>query len=48
MLRAAGFSQIYEVLGDRALEVPFYKDRNIRSFVAAKPGSNYLNGVALR
>jgi len=48
MLRAAGFAEIYEVLGDRALEVPFYKDRNIRSFVAAKPGSKYLHGLTLR
>jgi hypothetical protein len=39
MLRAVGFSEIYEILGDRAEEIPFYKDRNIRSFVAAKPES---------
>jgi hypothetical protein len=42
LLRGVGFSEIYEVLGDRAQEVPFYKDRSIRSFVAAKPGSRCL------
>jgi Methyltransferase domain len=43
MLKAVGFSEIYEVIGDCSEDVPFYKDRNIRSFVAVKPGSRYRN-----
>jgi hypothetical protein len=46
LLRAVGFAQIYEIIGDRWEEVPFYKDRNIRSFVAAKPGSRYLTHLS--
>jgi hypothetical protein len=38
LLRAVGFSAIYEILGDQAENVPFYKKRNIRSFVATKRG----------
>jgi hypothetical protein len=38
LLRAAGFAEIYEILVDQAETVPFYKKRNIRSFVASKPG----------
>lgn len=45
LLRGVGFSDIYEILGDRSQEVPFYKDRSIRSFVAAKPGSRYLTNL---
>jgi 2-polyprenyl-3-methyl-5-hydroxy-6-metoxy-1,4-benzoquinol methylase len=38
LLRAAGCSEIYEILGSGAEQVPFYKDRQVRSFIAAKPG----------
>jgi hypothetical protein len=36
LLRAVGFAEIYEILGDQAETVPFYNKRNIRSFVATK------------
>lgn len=45
LLRAVGFTQIHEVLGDLAHTVPFYKSRNIRSFVAAKPGFTLPAGL---
>jgi len=35
-LHAVGFEEVYEVLGDRAAEVPLYQDHNVRSFVAVK------------
>lgn len=35
-LHAVGFEEIYEVLGDRASEVPRYQEQNIRSFIAVK------------
>ena len=35
-LHAVGFEEVYEVLGDRAAEVPRYQNNNIRSFVAVK------------
>jgi hypothetical protein len=38
LLRAVGFTEIYEILGDQAESVPFYKKKNIRSFVATKRG----------
>jgi len=38
LLRAVGFAEVYEILGDQAETVPFYKKRNIRSFVATKRG----------
>jgi tRNA (mo5U34)-methyltransferase len=38
LLRAVGFAEIYEILGDQAETVPFYNKRNIRSFVATKRG----------
>jgi hypothetical protein len=38
LLRAVGFAEIHEILGDQAELVPFYKKRNIRSFVATKRG----------
>jgi len=42
LLKGVGFSEIYEVIGDRSTEVPFYKDHSIRSFVAAKPGAKSI------
>ena len=42
LLKGVGFSDIYEIIGDRSEDVPFYKERNIRSFVAVKPGSRYM------
>ncbi|SEI97588.1 Methyltransferase domain-containing protein [Sphingobium sp. AP50] len=38
LLRAAGFVEIYEILGSAAEDVYIYRDRNIRSFLAVKPG----------
>ncbi len=38
LLRAAGFSEIYEILGDQASSIHLYKTNHIRSFVAVKPG----------
>lgn len=35
-LQAVGFRQVYEVLGDRAAEIPVYQDHNVRSFLAVK------------
>jgi 2-polyprenyl-3-methyl-5-hydroxy-6-metoxy-1,4-benzoquinol methylase len=35
-LHAVGFEEVYEVLGDRAPEVPFYQDHSVRSFLAVK------------
>lgn len=39
LLRSAGFTEIYEILGSEAENVFVYKDRNIRSFLAVKPGA---------
>lgn len=38
LLRGAGFVEIYEILGSEAENVYLYQDRNIRSFLAVKPG----------
>jgi tRNA (mo5U34)-methyltransferase len=38
LLHAVGFIKVFEILGDQAESVPFYNKRNIRSFVATKPG----------
>ena len=38
LMRAAGCTDIYEILGDRAEDVPFYDKRQIRTFIVAKPG----------
>jgi hypothetical protein len=46
LMRAAGFSSIYEIIGDRWEQIPFYKKRQIRSFVAAKPASRYAERLA--
>jgi Methyltransferase domain len=45
LLKAAGFAEIYEILGDRSDAVPFYKDRSIRTFIAVKPGSKYRQSL---
>jgi hypothetical protein len=38
LLRNAGFETIYEILGSSAPQVPLYSTRNVRSFLAVKPG----------
>ena len=38
LLRNAGFDNIFEILGTQAPTVPYYKTRNVRSFLAVKPG----------
>jgi Methyltransferase domain len=38
LMRNAGFDTIYEILGREALNVPMYNTRNVRSFLAVKPG----------
>jgi hypothetical protein len=35
-LQAVGFKSIYEIVGDKAGEVPIYSESTIRSFIAAK------------
>lgn len=35
-LHAVGFEEVYEILGDRAAEVPGYQHYNVRSFLAVK------------
>ena len=41
-LYAVGFKTIYEIIGDRAAEVPHYATGNVRSFVAAKTDKGLL------
>jgi 2-polyprenyl-3-methyl-5-hydroxy-6-metoxy-1,4-benzoquinol methylase len=43
-LHAVGFEEVYEVLGDKAAEVPFYQDHSVRSFVAVKNRSGLFGG----
>lgn len=47
LMRNAGFDSIFEILGSEALNVPFYKTRNVRSFLAVKPGVALPSLVAL-
>ncbi len=41
-LYAVGFNMVYEIIGDRAAEVPHYATGNVRSFVAAKTDRGLL------
>ena len=41
-LQAVGFTTIYEVIGDRAGDVPNYDSGAVRTFIAAKQGSKLL------
>jgi LPS sulfotransferase NodH len=43
-LQAVGFTTIYELIGDRAGEVPNYASGTVRTFVAAKHGARLLPG----
>jgi 2-polyprenyl-3-methyl-5-hydroxy-6-metoxy-1,4-benzoquinol methylase len=42
MLQAAGFTQLYELLGTGRADVPFYSTGNVRSFVAARDDNERL------
>jgi 2-polyprenyl-3-methyl-5-hydroxy-6-metoxy-1,4-benzoquinol methylase len=46
-LYAVGFRTVYEIIGDRAAEIPHYAAGNVRSFVAAKNDDGLL-GAFLR
>ena len=40
LLKGAGFHELYEVFTSCAAEVPLYKERHIRTFLAVKPGEH--------
>jgi SAM-dependent methyltransferase len=42
-LQAVGFTQIYEIVGDNAGQVPNYRTGNVRSFVAARDNCALLS-----
>jgi len=43
LLRNAGFQEIYEILVTDVQQVPLYNSRNVRSFLAVKPGVQLQN-----
>jgi 2-polyprenyl-3-methyl-5-hydroxy-6-metoxy-1,4-benzoquinol methylase len=42
-LHAVGFTSIYEIVGDKAAQVPNYCDGSVRSFIAAKTDFSRIN-----
>jgi Methyltransferase domain len=47
-LRAVGFDSLYEVLGDGATDVPWYRDASVRSLIAAKRSGRVLTDFMRR